>query len=62
MFEWTTEPPTEPGWYWHKQLAFMEVENIIYLNENHVSSNWHLNGQGHLWAGPIPEPKEQPHA
>ena len=37
MANWTTEPPTEPGWYWHKPRprrlqvveVYTDIDNII---------------------------------
>ncbi len=25
--KWTTDKPTEPGWYWHKELIYLDDEN-----------------------------------
>ena len=50
--QWTTEPPTEPGWYWQRRDKEdtplpVRVEDI---------SDLPANAQ---WAGPIPEPQEK---
>ena len=48
---WTTEPPTEPGWYWVKWRQTSnhpaEVAWTMLLHPSH-------------FAGPIPEPQEEP--
>ena len=51
--QWTTETPTEPGWYWHRRAKEdtplpVRVENVGDCRP------------GYQWAGPIPEPQEQP--
>lgn len=63
MLCWTTEPPTEPGWYWmllDPEYAGRAFEPRVVqvqvdprsgtLTEVNRSGRWH-------WAGPIPKPK-----
>jgi hypothetical protein len=64
--QWTTNPPTEPGWYWYKG----KVGTYLYQVENHPrgigptvrspSSGQYfslttLNGK---WSGPLQPPEE----
>ena len=49
--KWTTEPPTEPGWYWIKEgaltpyIEWVDLKNLKYYID------------GSRFAGPIPEPE-----
>lgn len=60
---WTTEKPTEAGWYWYKTPNHQRAV-IGYLRS---SLHWELGDQLHLshpafdgstWSGPIPAPEE----
>lgn len=48
---WTKEPPTKPGWYWHR----IPAADCVIIE--------YVTGERHLqigeYAGPIPEPKEK---
>ena len=72
MEEWTKEPPTEPGYYWLRMegasgydairrldwIPGFEGERLFIAGVDPKRSEAEL-GLG-WWAGPIPEPKEQP--
>lgn len=68
---WTTEPPSEPGWYWMKSKKIQpEVVNIMrfwdrllsvgraYNDEREPLSDFISCRRGVQWAGPIPEPED----
>lgn len=67
---WTTEKPTKPGWYWwrdpYKNNRAPEVcrvmdrkgQLIAYFNDDSIYLTEFT--QPCEWAGPIPEPEEQP--
>jgi hypothetical protein len=48
---WTTEPPTEPGWYWAKAKG-----GATWTFHFNGEEFWH--GDVTHFAGPIPEPQE----
>lgn len=50
---WTTNKPTQPGWYWWHGRPGVQPE-IHYLTPQDIDEG---NPPG-LWAGPIPEPRE----
>lgn len=71
MLKWTSEPPTEPGFYFVKwpraSMRVVEITNKLCDNGSHMEL--FANGYGvHCsvsyfdrrtqWAGPIPEPVE----
>ena len=61
--KWTTEPPTEPGFYWVKEYRD-SVPNIVLTYDTGEESLKCEDGQYVLlmdtakWAGPIQEPEE----
>lgn len=62
--EWTTEPPTVPGWYWwrwHKGAEAIPLEVreglIVEYPRRTLRAVADIGGQ---WAGPIPMPKDEP--
>jgi len=63
MFTWTTDPPTDEGWYWAKDLReYYEKEKpyIVYLrwfDDQLCQMNWPIRTELMLWAGPISEPE-----
>lgn len=70
MLSWTSEPPTEPGWYWNRQSK-IDTPIMTYVSKyGRVFGYYpHLGVDGHAeflvsvrksqWAGPIPEPVEK---
>ena len=64
---WTTEPPTEPDFYWHRDEGILSIayifgdtqDNLLchFAGEEHPTPLILITGE---WAGPIPEPQEQP--
>lgn len=53
-YQWTTEPPTEPGWYWVESRSLGRI--IEFLNP----PIWRVRATNtSRWAGPIPEPGEE---
>lgn len=72
--EWTTEKPSNPGWYWYQQDS--EFPECLLLYKHHddglcvvTGTNVHTVDDFHAlmmeeehdirWAGPIPEPTER---
>lgn len=58
--KWSTEPPTEPGWYWVKPV---DGERCVKRYSELDIAAYHkaflrLRKAGWEWAGPIPEPTE----
>lgn len=59
--DWTTTPPTAPGWYWMWRPNAIEVVEV-WINQDEVPRT--LAGvaaadlEGIRWAGPIPEPRD----
>jgi hypothetical protein len=52
---WTTDTPTEPGWYWVKWSG--GGTTIRHLNVFEIKREGHTMSH---FAGPIPEPQEEP--
>ena len=56
--EWTTEPPTEGGWYWIRypdgEIACVEV--FYSLGNMETDSDYVLDTVTH-WLGPLPVPE-----
>lgn len=50
--EWSSDPPTEPGFWWWELLGHKGVD-LIQDPEKRVVKDYRAK-----WAGPIPEPKE----
>ena len=50
--EWSSEPPSEPGFYWW-ELCGQRGVDLIQDPEKRVVRDYRAK-----WAGPIPEPKE----
>ena len=66
VFKWTTEPPTEPGWYWVTYAGGVSVikvrqdEKGLWIEDGYYSdqrlaidSAWKYHSH---WLGPLPEP------
>lgn len=51
--KWTTEPPTVPGWYWHRNCLGVTFLHLTAVKANPLPAldTWE-------WAGPVPEPEE----
>ena len=67
--QWTNATPTEPGWYFRRANSIVNVvllggspEGLCVLDgEKLCPINWFSHGGRAVeWAGPIPEPQEQP--
>ena len=67
--QWTTKTPTEPGWYFSRANSIVNVvllggspEGLCVLDGGKLCPiNWFSHGGRAVeWAGPIPEPQEQP--
>ncbi len=74
LFVWSSEPPTEPGWYWSRDkegLCVIECENFVRMNGDeelgvftpHDDDPLQLTPESVAsfsgpWSGPIPEPAE----
>ena len=71
MMNWTTDKPTEPGWYWFREkrakggffvatMAFCKLyDNFGMRITSPGNSNKAIENvrEGSLFAGPIPEPE-----
>lgn len=65
---WTTEKPTKPGWYWwRREKGF--IPSFLHVTTDHLKGTGffivgaytvRFQNIGGEWAGPIPEPEEQP--
>jgi hypothetical protein len=68
---WTTEPPTEPDWYWVEwesgDRAIVEIEHMVDQDDEDYQGMGFHNGCGWTcledvgivrFAGPIPQPEE----
>ena len=67
--EWTTTPPTEPGWYWVYTIAEDEPENVVTeivwvdFPPGYYGPKFSLEEVGLLlyekthWLGPLPMPE-----
>lgn len=59
---WTTDKPTKPGEYWYRDGSTAAIVCVDF----DTSVRWFSGRRGVLsdlkgqWAGPIPEPEEQP--
>lgn len=70
LLNWTTETPTEPGWYWvgmrsdegfYAMIAEVWEENGLLVAQ--IKGGKILGVGCHffeLWAGPIPHPEGEP--
>ncbi len=58
--KWTTEKPTEPGWYWIKGYDDSEPRIIFAENRGKFFDGkyWH-NPYKAKWAGPISVPEDE---
>jgi len=61
-YEWTTTPPTDPGWYWAKNKY--ERVSIVRLDFIHGPVVWSVGEDGYNlpeqfthWIGPLPIPE-----
>lgn len=64
---WTTKTPTKPDFYWHRDEGILSIayifgdtqDNLLchFAGEEHPTPLILITGE---WAGPIPEPQEQP--
>ena len=65
---WTTDTPTEPGWYFVRYKGKVTIcradypKGSPYMTYRVVGSPgaWMMDEHSDEWAGPIPEPQEQP--
>ncbi len=62
-YRWSTDQPTQPGWYWFRGKAH-EADAFIVLVDEAGQFQWPDGGFQEVslargeWAGPIQEPKE----
>lgn len=64
--EWTTEPPTVPGWYWQRvagnerscTMAWITIEDKKLRCESVWGNRQLTRFKGFEWGGPIPRPEE----
>ena len=62
VLQWTTEPPTTPGWYWldhwHKPAVVevweLHAGELVFSEDDECATPVSI---GKAWAGPIPEPE-----
>lgn len=70
--KWTSEPPTEPGWYWNSWGIPTPDPDMLLVERRadgrlHASDIWDTSSDGlewgllvsfgSYWAGPIPHPE-----
>lgn len=62
--EWTTEAPTEHGWYWAKTkfgvYMFYLAESLGELYFESIGEEWNAAMEEYKithWLGPLPEPR-----
>ncbi len=55
--KWTTEKPTEPGWYWFELGPIYKI-SIRYFNSAKLSIKSAIEKDA-KWAGPIPMPEDE---
>ena len=63
---WGTEPPTVPGWYWHRMIGSKQSSTMAYVGgrednlrcESIWGNRYLTRFKGFEWAGPIPIPEE----
>lgn len=55
--KWSSEPPTEIGWYWNRTHRFPEEASILFLTRDKVNTiQKYRRGAADEWAGPILAP------
>jgi hypothetical protein len=67
MIEWTTTPPTEPGWYWvrseskykHTWIVEVSIKNgVAHMYSEMDSEDYPVwDGFATHWLGPLPPPE-----
>ena len=61
MTEWTTTPPTEPGWYWHRfsghRPSAVEIDEYGYEAGVEMNALPVSQWGGKWWPIRIPKPK-----
>lgn len=63
LLHWTTKTPTELGWYWCRSNVQPKDAAIVLVRDGAFELDEELIEAASLrfqWAGPIPEPQEQP--
>lgn len=73
MLKWTSEPPKETGWYWHRPEPGV-IPKMVFVYWRYAPNQepqwcavlpcncdvWrNINEIAGEWAGPIPEPEEE---
>lgn len=60
---WTKTPPTEPGWYWWREIDAPDTMRPAFYTHDEDPTPWHPwglmwqpNGTGEYWPSRIPEP------
>lgn len=58
--QWSTVPPTEPGWYWVKVKKTRTPMYLSICSWDYLQTWLRCVSRTEMlaWAGPIPEPKE----
>lgn len=57
--QWTTDPPTEEGWYWRWTGDSGDDPDVVFLKRNRVYAAWYDDlklGDIQYWLGPLPVP------
>lgn len=56
--EWTTNQPTQEGWYWAKHEDYGKSIVMVIKGEGSVACDLLLSLEGFThWLGPLPEPE-----
>lgn len=56
---WSTEKPTEKGWYWWRREGWSERITYVTVHDGCWFEHLSLPLNQCEWAGPIPRPKER---
>lgn len=69
MLKWTSQPPTEPGWYWWRKAAGKEPVVAECFEAAGIRRGYFTNGSrmelnerttwGEWWPAPIVPPQEE---
>jgi hypothetical protein len=57
--EWSSEPPSEPGWFFYRFMGEVSVECVIHYPSGFEARGVDVDGYIGEWAGPIPLPTER---
>ena len=57
--KWTTDKPTEPGWYWYRDIRnHKELYRPLYYAQDDIDDLHKWGSEYGEWSGPLELPKE----